>query len=302
MLYAVIDIGSTTIRMAIYQIEKNSLSLVHKRKYTVGLASYVKDNIMSQEGIDKACEILNSFKAFLTSFSIKNVSAFTTAALRNATNSKEAVAEIITRTGIDLHVVSGDEEATYDFVAATHDLSYKDGFIVDIGGASTELIRFKDNKIEQKTSLPIGSLALHTKYATDFLPSNDEIAKMIVEIHKVIDTAPEFKNISHAEICGIGGTCKGASALYNEMYHANKENTVIPVAKIPEIIAHFTRGQKLEDKDITILLKTVPDRLHTIIPGMIIANELAKIIDAKYITYKDAGMREGFLYTHIIKD
>ena len=70
MLYAVIDIGSTTIRMAIYEILDNKLNLIHKRKYTVGLASYVKDNVMEQAGIDKACEILNSFKSFLTSFNI----------------------------------------------------------------------------------------------------------------------------------------------------------------------------------------------------------------------------------------
>lgn len=301
MLYAVIDIGSTTIRMAIYEIHGSKLTLIHKRKHTVGLASYVKNNIMQQTGIDKACEILNDFKAFLTSFNIKNVSAFTTAALRNAQNSTEAVAQIIERTGIDLHIISGDEEATYDFIAATHELEYTDGFIIDIGGASTELIRFVDDKIIQKTSLPIGSLALHTKFAHDFLPTPDEISQMIAYTHEIIDTAPEFKNISHAEICGIGGTCKGARALYNEMYNINADNETIPVDKIPEIIAHFTKGNIFTDKDITTLLKTVPDRLHTIIPGIIIANEIAKLIHATTITYKDAGMREGFLYTHVIQ-
>ena len=45
----------------------------------------------------------------------------------------------------------------------------------------------------------------------------------------------------------------------------------------------------------------MPDRLHTIIPGMVIANEIANLINATAITYKDAGMREGFLYTHVIK-
>lgn len=81
--------------------------------------------------------------------------------------------------------------------------------------------------------MPIGSLALHTKYATDFLPSEEEIAQMIKEVHAIIDTAPEFKDISHAEICGIGGTCKGARALYNEMYAQNDANETIPADKIP---------------------------------------------------------------------
>lgn len=302
MLYAVIDIGSTTMRMAIYQISPDKLELVHKHKYTVGLAAYVQDGFMTLAGIDKACEILSKFQAFLTSFNIKNVSAFTTAALRNAKNSEAAVNEIKKRTGIDLHIISGDEEATYDFIAATHDLDYDEGFIVDIGGASTELIRFASGKILHKISLPIGSLSLHTKYCTDFLPSETEIVKMATEARNIINTANEFKNISHAEICGIGGTCKGARLLYNEMYHQPDTNDAVPADKIPEIISHFTRGHEFSDEDITILLKSVPDRLHTIIPGLVIANELAKIVNAHSITYKDAGMREGFLYTHVIKN
>ena len=72
MLYAVIDIGSTTMRMAIYQISPDKLELVHKHKYTVGLAAYVQDGFMTLAGIDKACEILSKFQAFLTSFNIKN--------------------------------------------------------------------------------------------------------------------------------------------------------------------------------------------------------------------------------------
>lgn len=54
MLYPIIDIGSATIRMAIYDIEKDSLKQIHKRKHTAGLAAYVKDNVMTEEGITKA--------------------------------------------------------------------------------------------------------------------------------------------------------------------------------------------------------------------------------------------------------
>ena len=92
MLYGMIDIGSNTVRMAIYRIEGTHVEMLMKKKHTVGLAAYLKDGVMQKQGIDKAVEILKEFRAFLLSFNITHVVAFTTAALRNAANSREAVA------------------------------------------------------------------------------------------------------------------------------------------------------------------------------------------------------------------
>ena len=164
MLYGMIDIGSNTVRMAIYRIEGTHVEMLMKKKHTVGLAAYLKDGVMQKQGIDKAVEILKEFRAFLLAFGITHVVAFTTAALRNAKNSAAAVGEIERRTGLPIRVISGDEEATYDFIGATHDLSEDAGLLIDIGGASTEIVSYSSGKIEQKISLPIGSLAFRTKY------------------------------------------------------------------------------------------------------------------------------------------
>ena len=160
MLYGMIDIGSNTVRMAIYRIEGTHVEMLMKKKHTVGLAAYLKDGVMQKQGIDKAVEILKEFRAFLLSFNITHVVAFTTAALRNAKNSAAAVGEIERRTGLPIRVISGDEEATYDFIGATHDLSEDAGLLIDIGGASTEIVSYSSDKIEQKISLPIGLLIL----------------------------------------------------------------------------------------------------------------------------------------------
>ena len=84
MLYGMIDIGSNTVRMAIYFIEGTHVEMLMKKKHTVGLAAYLKDGVMQQQGIDKTVEILTEFKSFLMNFNITHVVAFTTAALRNA--------------------------------------------------------------------------------------------------------------------------------------------------------------------------------------------------------------------------
>ena len=122
MLYAMIDVGSNTIRMAVYEIGSDRIEMIMKRKNTVGLASYVRDGIMRREGIEKVVEIINGYNEFLNDFGIYKVTAFTTAAIRNAINGKQVVDEIAYRTGREIHVMTGDEEATFDFIGATHNL------------------------------------------------------------------------------------------------------------------------------------------------------------------------------------
>lgn len=116
MLYAIIDIGSSSIRLAVYHLEKDSTDLLLKKKHAIGLAGFIDNDCMTQAGIDKTVEIVKDFKDFLANFPISSMDAITTAALRNCRNSRKAVSEIEERTGISLRVISGDEEATFDFI------------------------------------------------------------------------------------------------------------------------------------------------------------------------------------------
>ena len=210
MLHGIIDIGSNTIRMAVYLIEGGHFEQLMKRKHTVGLASYVEDGVMQPEGIERAVETLLEYKDFLHCFNITKVAAFTTAALRNAKNSAEAVGEIERRTGIDIQVISGDEEATLDFIGATHSLNNDSGLLIDIGGGSTEIVTYRERQIQYKTSLPIGSLGFAKKYVSGILPTMQECMEMHGEAEATIGAAADFLTISEAEIVGIGGTFKGA--------------------------------------------------------------------------------------------
>ena len=276
MLYGMIDIGSNTVRMAIYRIEGTHVEMLMKKKHTVGLAAYLKEGVMQKQGIDKAVEILKEFRAFLLAFGITHVVAFTTAALRNAKNSAAAVGEIERRTGLPIRVISGDEEATYDFIGATHDLSEDAGLLIDIGGASTEIVSYSSGKIEQKISLPIGSLAFRTKYVHGMLPTHAECEAMREEAEATIGSATAFSDVREASIAGIGGTFKGAAALFSGDHGINEDMTAM-------------------------LMKTVPDRIHTVIPGLIIAEVLAERFHSKEITYSDSGVREGYIYSEVLK-
>ncbi|WP_340139628.1 exopolyphosphatase [Mitsuokella multacida] len=296
-----IDIGSNTVRMAIYRIEGTHVEMLMKKKHTVGLAAYLRDGVMQQQGIDKAVEILKEFRAFLLAFNITHVVAFTTAALRNAKNSAAAVGEIERRTGLPIRVITGDEEATYDFIGATHDLNEDAGLLIDIGGASTEIVSYSAGKIEQKISLPIGSLAFRTKYVHGMLPTKAECEAMREEAEATLRAATAFADVREASIAGIGGTFKGATALYNALYEKPIDNVKMEAARLEALIERFTDEHGINEAMTAMLMKTVPDRIHTVIPGLIIAEVLAARFHCKEITYSDSGVREGYIYSEVLK-
>ena len=301
MLYAIIDIGSSTIRMAIYNIAYGKMEMLMKKKHTVGLAAYVKDDIMQQQGIDKTCDILNEFRDLLADFKITNVSAFTTAAIRNVKNQAEVIEQIQKRTTIDVCVISGEEEAEFDFIGVVRTVGVDTGIIIDVGGGSTELIYYKDAAIVKKTSIPVGALSLYTKYAEDFLPSSAEIFDMQAEIKQLLkEQLQDFPAGDKLYVCAIGGTAKSARLLYNELFLRPDENMTMQTDKMTDIINKYKRDNPLSESLAITLLKTAPDRLKTIIPGMVIVDEVCSYFAASEITYSDTGMREGFIYKQII--
>ncbi len=300
MLYGIIDIGSNTIRMAIYLIEGSHIEMLMKKKHTVGLAAYLKGGVMQQQGIDKAVEILNEFQDFLRSFQITQVITFTTAALRNAKNSAAAVGEIEQRTGLTIRVITGDEEAIFDFIGATRNLQEESGLLVDIGGGSTEIVNYQQRRIQHKISLRIGSLAFRTKYVQGILPTAGECLVMREQAEAAIQSATAFNAVSELSMAGIGGTFKGAAALYNAMFNQPASNNRMEARRLKTIIATFQQDHGLTQYMSVMLMRTVADRINTIIPGLIIADVLARRFQSKIITYSDSGVREGYIYDQII--
>ena len=301
MLYAIIDIGSNTIRMAIYRIEGGRAEMLMKKKHAVGLAAHVKHGVMQPSGIDRTVRILNGFRAFLKQFAITNIVAFTTAALRNAKNSAEAVGAIERRTGLSVRVITGDEEAEYDFIGAVHGFAADNGLLIDIGGASTELVAYENRTIATKISLPMGSLAFYTNHVKALLPTATEVTAMRADAETVLQSAESFSALRAASLVGIGGTFKGASALYNAMFQKSAANTHLETEKLEEMIRYFSPAGALTEKTTILLMKNVPERMHTVIPGLVIADVLANHFHAQEITYSDSGVREGYIYAEIMK-
>ena len=174
MTYGVIDVGSNTIRLVIYEVKENRIESLFSNKNTAGLIGYVNDGELSRKGIRKACDVLNSLQKVAAHAQVEKLYVFATASLRNIANTKEAVEEIEKETGLDIDVISGHDEAELDFEGAAHAQKLKDGIMVDIGGGSTEVVAFADGKITDAVSLEFGSLSMYKTYVSRLFPKTSE--------------------------------------------------------------------------------------------------------------------------------
>ena len=178
-MWAVIDIGSNTIRLVIYASQEGPPRPILNKKYAVGLASYVDgDNLIKREGIEVLEEVLSDIRTILSYIKPEAVFPFGTATLRNSANGGEIAAMIKEKYGFDVRILSGEEEAKYDYYGALQDGIGDSGLLVDVGGGSTELTFFENREIIKATSIPLGSLNSYKKWVDGLVPAPKEAKRI----------------------------------------------------------------------------------------------------------------------------
>ena len=115
MIYAVIDLGSNTIRMNVYRLRNGKFRLLFSKKATVGIVSYVKEGRLSREGVMEICSTLDAFRKVLEHLQIDHCSVFATASLRNIDNTEEVIEQVRKKTGMTIRLISGEEEGRLSF-------------------------------------------------------------------------------------------------------------------------------------------------------------------------------------------
>ena len=171
MKYALINMGSNSIRLTVYDLKKDGFQVLFKEKIMAGLAGYVEHGRLTQDGISCACQSLKEFQNTVELLEIGGLSVFATASLRNISNTAEAVEQILRATGISVEVLTGEEEAACD-------IAEDGGLFVDIGGASTEMAMFMGQHLQKVVSVPVGSLKLYRDCVKKILPGVGSFRRM----------------------------------------------------------------------------------------------------------------------------
>ena len=161
----------------------------------------------------------------------------------------------------------------------------------DIGGGSTEFVRVKNGKVKKSQSISIGSLNLFHNHVSGLWPDKKEQKAIAKRISKRLD-AVDFPKKVPEKVCCVCGTCRAILNIVN--YHFNKEenNRIITKDEFNKILKILL---KRDAASRNYILKLCPDRVHTIIPGMLVVKEIIERLHCEKIWVSHYGVREGYL-------
>ena len=298
MKCGIVDVGSNTIRLSIYHWEGQKFKLLMNKKEMAGLAGYIKNGLLSDSGILVACRVLAGFKALLRNFDIADLYVFGTASLRNIVNTEEALETIEAVTGIKVEVLSGADEAAFSFLGATAGGGAPgSGMLADVGGGSTELVAYQDGAITSGCSLPMGSLSLFTKHVSGLFPTKEERKAIRSDVREELEKA-KTAGLRCSHLTGVGGTFRAAAKLCNDLSGADPDNRIIPAGEIHALY----KGLKKGDQDtLRQILRSVPDRVHTILPGLAILTAILDAYEVSTVSVSACGVREGYLLRRVME-
>lgn len=291
--FGIIDIGSNTIRMNIYEVQNAQAAMISTISRPAGLAGYIENKKLTDKGIDVLSSTLTEYQAMLAERHIEACFPFATASLRNITNTQQVLDEIEKRNGLRIDLISGKEEAQLSYKGAKEAFVESQGLYIDTGGGSTEMVLYDPAGVRFAVSLPVGSLNLYEDYIDQLFPTKEEIHAIHHHIKALIKEQDLERDDWKADtLCVTGGSFRAIRALLAELGWIETTQTVFPVQLLRDLLDYINKDAH---HFLRLLIRIVPTRINTLIPGLLIVETIAKWCRADQVQCSFLGIREGYL-------
>ncbi|GAA3919288.1 exopolyphosphatase [Chitinophaga oryziterrae] len=284
MKLAAIDIGSNAARLLISEASPNSLGRMDFTKVNflrvplrLGVDVFTNGTI-TEKRADHLLKTIQAYKLLLEVYEVKHLKACATSAMRDASNSAEILDKVKTQTGIDIQVISGQEEASFLFEShvAEHLDKSRSYMYVDVGGGSTEITLFSNNALVHKESFNIGTIRLLQKQVTD------EQWQYMKETIK-----QRIKGLSAVTVIGSGGNI-------NKVFSLSKRKEGKPLT-LDVLKDYYKEFSSFTVEERIHLYNLREDRADVIVPALQIYVNVMRWADATEIYVPKIGLADGLI-------
>ncbi|MFP7171597.1 exopolyphosphatase [Terribacillus sp. 7520-G] len=295
--YAIIDIGSNTMRLVVYLRDKNGrIKEKENVKVVARLRNYLTaEGILDGQGIRILLKTLHSFQEVTRYYELEETTCVATATVRHAKNQQDILDMVAKETDFTIRVLSDYEEAYLGYLAVTNSMPFQDGITIDIGGGSTELTYFKDRQLQFYHSFPFGALSLKRQFVAGDKPTAEELDQIHTYVYGQLQTL-EWLADKQLPVIAIGGSARNVVQIH-------QEKVGYPLAGLHQ---YKMKKQDIEDMEAELApldfaeLQKVDglskDRADIILPAMQVFRCLLDIVGTTDFVLSRKGLRDGLLY------
>ncbi|HHO9701045.1 TPA: guanosine-5'-triphosphate,3'-diphosphate diphosphatase [Citrobacter braakii] len=291
-LYAAIDLGSNSFHMLVVREVAGSIQTLTRIKRKVRLAAGLNsDNVLSAEAMERGWQCLRLFAERLQDLPQSQIRVVATATLRIAVNADEFIAKAQEILGCPVQVISGEEEARLIYQGVAHTTGGADQrLVVDIGGASTELVTGSGAQTTSLFSLSMGCVTWLERYFTNRNLAQENFDEAEKAAREVLRPVADKLRFHGWKVCvGASGTVQALQ----EIMMAQGMDERITLAKLQQLkqrAIHCGRLEELEIEGLTL------ERALVFPSGLAILIAIFTELNIQCMTLAGGALREGLVY------
>jgi exopolyphosphatase / guanosine-5'-triphosphate,3'-diphosphate pyrophosphatase len=289
---AVIDIGSNSVRLVVYESMTRNLVTLFNEKTLCGLGREVQTTgLLAPDAVAKALTSLRRFRALCRVMKVGRVHAIATAACRDATNGPDFIAKAERICGVPIEILSGPREAKLSALGVISGIHKPDGIVGDLGGGSLELVDVHGNSVHRGVTLPLGSLALQDA-------SHRSLKRAERMVKTDLSGIAQLKAGRGRTFYAVGGTWRALARIH--IVQSGYPLRVMHGYSIPapEALDFAHRLRRLAAANMLANIEVVADARRPLLTyAALVLEYIIRTAKPKTIVFSTFGVREGLLYS-----
>lgn len=298
MTIASIDIGTNTILMLIAEITGDGrIRIISDQQVIARLGEGVdQSGTITWDAFTRSERFLSSYVELARAHHVDLIRCTGTSALRDARNGEDFLDYMFQKLGIEIEILTGDEEAMWTYGGAISGLMTPEAAyaVLDIGGGSTELTVGHGFRIDQRRSIDIGCVRLTEKLLHHVPPSDEEISILLSTIDSAIPTLPVF-DPRNTTVVGVAGTVVTLAAV--ELGLSSFDAARIAGFELSRemVQRRFSQFRGMTKQQLQDAMHIDPGRADIILVGVALLKRFLEVRDIPRIIVSERGLRYGIV-------
>ena len=292
---AVVDIGSNSVRLVVYEGGRRSPATLYNEKEICGLGRFLAlDGRLDDASMASALAALARFRILAGNMGVGSVDAVATAAVREAANGAAFLAEAQAALGAPIKVLSGAQEADMAARGVLFGMPRADGVVGDLGGGSLELVDVVGGKVGRGETTPLGALRLSVMA--------DDRCVLTRHIDDTLAGVGILPRLAGRALYAVGGTWRALARLHMEKagYPLRLiEGYTLEAGQVQTLAREVSRAAP---ETLNAFDTISPSRLKTLPFGALLFDRLITIAKPAHIVFSAHGLRDGVVLSHLSRD